>query len=95
MNRHREDPLETLNEALLDLGRRRASGELDADSYRTECYHLLARLEDNGLAEQRHARPTAGIPRRKGVSLWFWLVPIFLALIFLGGLAGILLWIIE
>lgn len=91
----KQDGLETLNQALLELGQRRARGELDADSYRAQCYHLLADLDDNGRGEPRDASPSVGIPRRTGVSPWFWLIPILLALVFLGGLAGILFWLVE
>ena len=98
MSRLEGEPAETdvLNAELRELGRRRGHGELDAASYRARCYQLLCALDDNGFGEQRQTVSDAGVSSHpRHISRWFWLIPVALALIFLGGLAGILFWLVD
>lgn len=88
--------LEEINRELQELSRLREEGALDADGYRQACYQLLSGIDDDGRGQQGPAAPATTRPgRRSGVSLWFWLLPVLLALIFLGGLAGMLAWLLE
>jgi len=90
--------IEQTNEALRELGIKRAGGQLDASGYRRECGRILRELELDPLAESLATHPgrpavDAQLPENAGnrAKNWLlWLFPVLIAVVFLVLLALIL-----
>jgi hypothetical protein len=82
----RQVTLDAVNRALKDLGDRFAAGEVPRDEYRTLRRQLVAEATgENGISEEE--MPTGRHPAVKGDSkILFWLIPLALALVGVGGL---------
>ena len=88
--------IEATNSALLQLGQRWVSGEIDAEVYLAQSFRLVSALEglerDDDLPSEQQTHP--GLPPVTGkpavARRWLWLLPVILALAFLGLLAFLL-----
>lgn len=88
--------IDATNHALVQLGQRWASGEIDAETYLAQSFRLVSALEglqrDDDLPSEQQTHP--GLPpvndRPTAGRRWLWLLPVLFALIFLGLLALLL-----
>lgn len=88
--------IENTNQALRELGIKRASGELDSSGYRRECARVLRELELDPLEESLATHPGrpavtdaqhSEIGRSKARTWLLWLLPLAIAVVFLVVLA--------
>lgn len=88
MSDDRQLTLDAVNSALKDLGDRFVAGEVTRADYRRLRRQLVAEATGED-AEADDGPPTGRHPpvrTRTDTRVWFWLVPLFLALLGIGGL---------